>query len=87
MVLLANRNSPVVFDINQLATVSLYQLSIAHQEFNVANTASRMADFSDFRPGPGVAGCGSKCSSRARFAFNINIYSRRGAGNAEVAVI
>jgi hypothetical protein len=29
-----------LFDINQLATVSLYQLSIAHQEFNVVNTAS-----------------------------------------------
>jgi hypothetical protein len=35
-----------LFDINQLATVSRYQLSIAHQEFNVANTACREVDFS-----------------------------------------
>jgi hypothetical protein len=45
MVLSANRNSPVVFDINQLATVSRYQLSIAHQEFNVAYPAGREVDF------------------------------------------
>jgi len=48
MVLSANRNNPSLFDINQLATVSLYQLSIAHQEFNVAYTVSREVDFSDF---------------------------------------
>jgi len=37
-----------LFDINQLTTVSHYQLSIAHQEFNVAYKAGREVDFSDF---------------------------------------
>jgi hypothetical protein len=40
--------SSQLFDINQLTTVSRYQLSIAHQEFNVAYTASREVGFSDF---------------------------------------